>query len=65
MRGKIPVTQFGRMCQKLGIRIILLLDETQHSVPKFRGFTSIGNSTHIAMLQPLAALFADSVATSV
>jgi hypothetical protein len=22
MRGKIPVTQFGRMCQKLGIRII-------------------------------------------
>jgi hypothetical protein len=25
-------------------------------VPKFRGFASIGNSTHIAMLQPLAAL---------
>jgi len=35
---------------------ILLLDQTQHSAPKFRGFASIGNSTYIAMLQPLPAL---------
>ncbi len=31
MRGKIPVTQFGRMCQKLGIRIVAA------STPRPRG----------------------------
>src|SRR3984893_3177504 len=30
--------------------------KTQHPAPKFRGFATIGNSTHIAMLQPFAAL---------
>jgi hypothetical protein len=35
---------------------ILLPDQTQHPAAKFRGFATIGNSTHIAMLQPLAAL---------
>jgi hypothetical protein len=35
---------------------ILLLNQTQHPAPKFRGFAAIGNSTHLTMLQPFAAL---------
>jgi hypothetical protein len=35
---------------------ILLLDQTQHPAPKFRGFAAIGGSTHISVLQPFAAL---------
>ena len=35
---------------------ILLPDQTQHPAPKFRRFATIGNSSHIVMLQPFAAL---------
>ena len=40
MRGKIPVTQFGRMCQKLGIRIIAA------STPQAKGRVERNNGTH-------------------
>src|SRR6266550_8013825 len=40
MRGKIPVTQFGRMCQKLGIRIIAA------STPQAKGRVERNHGTH-------------------
>ena len=38
--GKVPLTQFGRMCQKLGIRII------PASSPQAKGRIERGHSTH-------------------
>jgi hypothetical protein len=40
MRGKIPVTQFGRMCQKLGIRIVAA------STPQAKGRVERNHGTH-------------------
>jgi hypothetical protein len=40
LRGKIPVTQFGRMCQKLGIRIIAA------STPQAKGRVERNHGTH-------------------
>ena len=40
LHGKVPVTQFGRMCQKLDIRII-----AAHS-PQAKGRVERGNGTH-------------------
>ena len=40
LHGKVPVTQFGRMCQKLGIRIIAA------SSPQAKGRVERGNGTH-------------------
>jgi hypothetical protein len=40
LRGKIPVTQFGRMCQKLGIRIIAA------SSPQAKGRVERNHGTH-------------------
>ena len=40
LHGKTPVTQFGRMCQKLGIRIIAA------SSPQAKGRVERGNGTH-------------------
>ncbi len=40
LHGKVPVTQFGRMCQKLDIRIIAA------SSPQAKGRVERGNGTH-------------------
>jgi hypothetical protein len=40
LHGKVPVTQFGRMCQKLDIRIIAA------NSPQAKGRVERGNSTH-------------------
>jgi transposase len=40
LHGKTPVTQFGRMCQKLGIRIIAA------NSPEAKGRVERGNGTH-------------------
>ena len=40
LHGKVPVTQFGRMCQKLEIRIIAA------NSPQAKGRVERGNSTH-------------------
>jgi len=40
LRGEVPVTQFGRMCQKLGIRIIAA------STPKAKGRVERNHGTH-------------------
>ena len=40
LHGKVPVTQFGRMCQKLGIRIIAA------NSPEAKGRVERGNGTH-------------------
>src|ERR1700719_2851148 len=40
LRGKVPVTQFGRMCQKLGIRIIAA------STPQAKGRVERNHGTH-------------------
>jgi hypothetical protein len=40
MRGKIPVTQFGRMCQKLGIGIVAA------STPQAKGRVERNHGTH-------------------
>src|SRR5258708_8402039 len=40
LRGKIPITQFGRMCQKLGIRIIAA------SSPQAKGRVERINGVH-------------------
>jgi hypothetical protein len=40
LRGKVPVTQFGRMCEKLDIRIIAA------NSPQAKGRVERGNSTH-------------------
>ena len=40
LRGETPVTQFGRMCQKLGIRIIAA------NSPQAKGRVERGNGTH-------------------
>jgi hypothetical protein len=40
LRGKVPVTQFGRMCQKLNIRIIAA------SSPQAKGRVERNHSTH-------------------
>src|SRR6202049_1225438 len=40
MRGKIPVTQFGRMCQKLSIRIVAA------STPQAKGRVERNHGTH-------------------
>src|SRR6266568_8215955 len=40
LRGKVPVTQFGRMCQKLGIRIIAA------SSPQAKGRVERNHGTH-------------------
>ena len=39
-RGEVPVTQFGRMCQRLGIQIIAA------SSPQAKGRVERGNGTH-------------------
>src|SRR5258708_9861003 len=44
LRGKIPVTQFGRMCQKLGIRIIAA------SSPQAKGRVERNHGTHQDLL---------------
>jgi hypothetical protein len=40
LQGKVPVTQFGRMCQKLDIRIIAA------NSPQAKGRVERGNGTH-------------------
>jgi hypothetical protein len=40
LRGEVPVTQFGRMCQKLGIRIIAA------STPQAKGRVERNHGTH-------------------
>jgi transposase len=40
LRGQVPLTQFGRMCQKLGIRIIAA------STPQAKGRVERGHGTH-------------------
>jgi hypothetical protein len=40
LHGRVPVTQFGRMCQKLDIRIIAA------NTPQAKGRVERGNSTH-------------------
>ena len=40
LHGRVPVTQFGRMCQKLGIRIIAA------NSPQAKGRVERGNGTH-------------------
>src|SRR5207302_3952960 len=40
LRGQVPVTQFGRMCQKLGIRIIAA------STPQAKGRVERVHGTH-------------------
>ena len=40
LRGEVPVTQFGRMCQKLGIRIIAA------SSPQAKGRVERNHGTH-------------------
>ncbi len=40
LRGQVPVTQFGRMCQKLGIKIIAA------STPQAKGRVERGHGTH-------------------
>src|SRR4029078_797005 len=40
LRGEVPVTQFGRMCQKLGIRILAA------SSPQAKGRVERNHGTH-------------------
>jgi transposase len=40
LRGQVPLTQFGRMCQKLGIKIIAA------STPQAKGRVERGHGTH-------------------